>query len=106
MGTIRCTRAANGAYYKLSRLAVLKDFRRFRFGAALVLFLNDYVRADARARAAAVDADADAAAASEAISRSTSSGPRANNLSDAAAPAATVPVVCHSQIPVKGFYGK
>ncbi|KAF9652508.1 acyl-CoA N-acyltransferase [Thelephora ganbajun] len=34
-------------YYKLSRLAVLKDYRRFSFGRALVLGLHDWVRIDA-----------------------------------------------------------
>ena len=82
IGTIRCTRAADGAYYKLSRLAVRRDFRRFRLGRALVLALHAHVRADACARARA----------------------------EADAPGSRVPgrvrVVCHSQIPAKGFYAK
>ena len=45
VGTIRpvCT----PGYYKLSRLAVLKDYRQYSFGRALVLGLHDWVRADA-----------------------------------------------------------
>ncbi|KAI0751013.1 acyl-CoA N-acyltransferase [Daedaleopsis nitida] len=47
VGTIRCTKTKE--YYKLSRLAVLKEFRQYRFGRALVLSLHDHVRADAKA---------------------------------------------------------
>ncbi|KAI0346863.1 acyl-CoA N-acyltransferase [Trametopsis cervina] len=46
VGTIRITKG-NG-YYKLSRLAVLKDYRQFRFGRKLVETVSDYVRADAK----------------------------------------------------------
>lgn len=46
IGTIRCTKSQD--YYKLSRLAVLKDYRKFRFGRALVLSLHDFVIADAK----------------------------------------------------------
>jgi len=45
VGTIRCSKGKD--YYKLSRLAVLKDHREFRFGRALVLALHDFARADA-----------------------------------------------------------
>ncbi|KAI0722761.1 acyl-CoA N-acyltransferase [Earliella scabrosa] len=72
IGTIRCTRTKD--YYKLSRLAVLKEYRQYRFGRALVLSLHDFVKADAKA-----------------------SGSRVSD---------TVKVIAHSQIPVKGFYGK
>ena len=72
IGTIRCTK--HEGYYKLSRLAVLKDFRQYRFGRALVQSLHDHVTADAKA-----------------------SGLRAPQ---------TVKIIAHSQIPVKGFYGK
>ena len=72
IGTIRCTKTHE--YYKLSRLAVLEDFRNYRFGAALVQSLHDFVKADAK-----------------------KSGSRVLD---------TVKVVSHSQIPVKGFYGK
>ena len=45
VGTIRpvCT----PGYYKLSRLAVLKGYRQFAFGRALVLGLHDWVHTDA-----------------------------------------------------------
>ena len=45
MGTIRAVRTPG--YYKLGRLAVLKDYRRFSFGRALVLGFHDWVRTDA-----------------------------------------------------------
>ncbi|KAJ8469888.1 hypothetical protein ONZ51_g8694 [Trametes cubensis] len=47
IGTIRCVKMKD--YYKLTRLAVLKDYRKYRFGRALVQSLHDYVKADARA---------------------------------------------------------
>ena len=72
IGTIRCTKTEQ--YYKLSRLAVLKDFRKYRFGRALVQSLHDFAKADAKA-----------------------SGSRVSE---------TIKVIAHSQIPVKGFYGK
>lgn len=46
VGTIRCTKHAR--YYKLSRLAVLADCRRFRLGRALVLALHAHVQQDAQ----------------------------------------------------------
>ncbi|KZT71446.1 acyl-CoA N-acyltransferase [Daedalea quercina L-15889] len=46
VGTIRCTK--HEGYYKLSRLAVLKDHRRYRFGRALVLALHNHVQLDAK----------------------------------------------------------
>ncbi|KAH9948414.1 acyl-CoA N-acyltransferase [Amylocystis lapponica] len=46
VGTIRCTKAKD--YYKLSRLAVLKDYRKFRFGQELVLALHNFVRSEAQ----------------------------------------------------------
>ncbi|KAI1796174.1 acyl-CoA N-acyltransferase [Ganoderma leucocontextum] len=74
IGTIRCVKTSH--YYKLGRLAVLKDYRQYRFGRALVQSLHHFVKADAKA---------------------TTSGSRVSD---------TVKVVSHSQIPVKGFYGK
>ncbi|KAF9464860.1 acyl-CoA N-acyltransferase [Collybia nuda] len=47
IGTIRVYKAPGGGYYKLSRLAVLKDYRSYRFGRELVLALHDWVRTDA-----------------------------------------------------------
>ncbi|KAM5535484.1 hypothetical protein V8D89_010821 [Ganoderma adspersum] len=75
IGTIRCVAAHD--YYKLTRLAVLKDYRQYRFGRALVLSLHDFVKVDARAKT-----------------------PPGSRVAD------TASVVSHSQIPVKGFYGK
>lgn len=46
IGTIRCARIGTG--FKLGRLAVLKDYRSFKFGAKLVLALYDYARAKAK----------------------------------------------------------
>ncbi|KAG6903398.1 hypothetical protein C0995_005421 [Termitomyces sp. Mi166 len=46
VGTIRGYKAPGG-YYKLSRLAVLKEYRNFRFGRELVLALHDWVKAQA-----------------------------------------------------------
>ncbi|KAF8076661.1 acyl-CoA N-acyltransferase [Lyophyllum atratum] len=46
IGTIRAYKAPGG-YYKLSRLAVLKDYRSFRFGRGLVQALHDWVKTDA-----------------------------------------------------------
>jgi len=45
VGTIRCVKSKG--QYKLSRLAVLKDYRQFRFGRELVLALHVFVREDA-----------------------------------------------------------
>ncbi|KAI0772135.1 acyl-CoA N-acyltransferase [Trametes elegans] len=72
VGTIRCVKFAG--YYKLTRLAVLKEYRQYRFGRALAQSLHDHVKADARA--------------------------------SGLGPPDTAKVVAHSQIPVKGFYGK
>ncbi|KAI0650526.1 acyl-CoA N-acyltransferase [Trametes meyenii] len=72
VGTIRCVKLKE--YYKLTRLAVLMDYRKYRFGRLLVESLHDYVKSDAKASSRG-DAD-------------------------------SVKVVSHSQLPVKGFYGK
>ena len=101
VGTIRCTRAADGAYYKLSRLAVHRDFRRFRFGRALVLSLHAFVRADAGARASHGGSPLPTARAAGAAGAGAGAAPG----EDGSAPESVL-VVCHSQIPAKGFYGK
>ncbi|TFK43765.1 acyl-CoA N-acyltransferase [Crucibulum laeve] len=72
IGTIRAYKMPGARYYKLSRLAVLKDYRRYRFGRELVLTLHDWVRQQALQ----------------------------------AGDAGPVKIVCHSQIPVKGFYAR
>ncbi|KAF5387885.1 hypothetical protein D9615_000624 [Tricholomella constricta] len=71
VGTIRMNKAPGG-YYKLSRLAVLKDYRSFHFGRELVLALHDCAKSDA----------------------------------SAAGTTEYLEIVCHSQLPVKGFYDK
>lgn len=72
IGTVRAYRVEGPDYYKLGRLAVLKPYRRHRFGRDLVLALHQWVRDDAQ---------------------------RIGALQPAR-------VVCHSQLPVKGFYAK
>lgn len=47
IGTIRGYKQPGSEYYKLSRLAVLEPYRRFRFGKSLVLALHDWVWKDA-----------------------------------------------------------
>jgi len=83
IGTIRASRSSPGTtkrpYYKLSRLAVLKEYRRYRFGRALVQRLHDWVAEDTIARVTQQD--------------------------DEHSPD-VVEIVSHSQIPVKGFYVK
>lgn len=46
IGTIRAYQPEGVSYYKLSRLAVLKDYRRFKFGGALVLALHNWTKAE------------------------------------------------------------
>jgi len=50
IGTIRAYRPPTSNYYKLSRLAVRKDYRTFGFGRELVSAFHDWVAADARQR--------------------------------------------------------
>jgi hypothetical protein len=52
IGTVRASRASYGGvpHYKLSRLAVLKDFREHHFGRELVLALHKWVTADSLSR--------------------------------------------------------
>ncbi|KAF8138357.1 acyl-CoA N-acyltransferase [Boletus edulis] len=71
IGTIRAYRAEGEKYYKLSRLAVLKPYRKYHFGRDLVLALHRWVNEDAIRSGLQV-----------------------------------ARVVCHSQLPVKGFYAK
>ncbi|KZT24597.1 acyl-CoA N-acyltransferase [Neolentinus lepideus HHB14362 ss-1] len=72
IGTIRAYRPNGAPYYKLGRLAVLKDYRKYGFGRELVLALHAWVIQDAKARGRT----------------------------------GTIPVISHSQIPVKRFYAK
>ncbi|KAK2466039.1 hypothetical protein APHAL10511_001681 [Amanita phalloides] len=50
IGTIRCHKVPDTHYYKLTRLAVLEEYRRFGFGRELVQALHDRVK-DAAMRA-------------------------------------------------------
>ncbi|KAJ2913281.1 hypothetical protein MD484_g7123, partial [Candolleomyces efflorescens] len=72
IGTIR-TVLTNGDYYKLTRLAVLKEYRKYRFGRELVESMHEWVKAHA------LETNADRR---------------------------PVTIVCHSQLPVQGFYAK
>lgn len=47
IGTIRAFRFPGKDYYKLSRLAILSDYRKYRLGRELVLALHEWVKADA-----------------------------------------------------------
>ncbi|PPQ78215.1 hypothetical protein CVT25_015534 [Psilocybe cyanescens] len=47
VGTIRAVNFPEKKYYKLTRLVVLKDYRKYHFGRALVLKMHDWVREDA-----------------------------------------------------------
>lgn len=47
IGTIRVYKMPGANYYKSSRLAVLKEYRRHRFGRELVLSLHDWVKGQA-----------------------------------------------------------
>ena len=44
IGTIRVYKMPEADYYKLTRLAVLKEYRNYKFGRALVLALHEWVR--------------------------------------------------------------
>ncbi len=70
VGTIRASRGRG--YYKLSRLAVLRDYRKYGLGRELVQAVHDWVRRDAQA----------------------------------AGLTGVVKIRCHSQIYIKGFYGR
>lgn len=48
IGTIRAYKMPGASYYKLSRLAVLKEYRRRRFGRELVMSLHDWVKGQAQ----------------------------------------------------------
>ncbi|KAH9060954.1 acyl-CoA N-acyltransferase [Lactarius vividus] len=50
IGTIRASRTSNTDYYKLSRLAVLNDYRKLHLGRELVFALHDWVATDALSR--------------------------------------------------------
>jgi len=76
----------HGAYYKLTRLAVLKDYRKYSFGRLLVIAMHEWIKEDALH-----DLEAQQVATSQGTG---APGP------------ATVKVITSSQMPVKAFYGK
>ncbi|KAH9482530.1 hypothetical protein JR316_0004630 [Psilocybe cubensis] len=47
VGTIRAVKFPEKNYYKLTRLVVLEEYRKYRYGHALVLKLHEWVRKDA-----------------------------------------------------------
>lgn len=77
VGTIRYTKFEK--YSKLSRLVVLKEYRQYKLGRALVEALHKYAIQDATRSV-----------------ESTANGAQSN----------VIRIACHSQIPVKGFYAK
>ncbi|CAA7260085.1 unnamed protein product [Cyclocybe aegerita] len=84
--------------YKLTRLAVLKEYRQFRFGRALVLALHEWVRKHALGLALT--------ASSSASSSSSVSSVSGTSATATEHPPAAVTIVAHSQIPAKGFYAR
>ncbi|KIM46421.1 hypothetical protein M413DRAFT_64994 [Hebeloma cylindrosporum] len=103
IGTIRASRSdyagtttkRQSYYYKLSRLAVLKEYRRYQFGRALVQRLHDWVAQDAIAPRATQQQQGD------------DDDERQSNFAAPVPPAShVVEIISHSQIPVKGFYAK
>ena len=105
MGTIRCIK--NEHYYKLSRLAVLEQYRKFRFGRALVLALHDHVKRNAKADRELTSPVAIPIATTHIQTVApttkkilTDDDLFAGNYLD------VVRVHCHSQIPVKAFYAR
>ncbi|KAF8663411.1 hypothetical protein AX16_000983 [Volvariella volvacea WC 439] len=51
IGTIRGYKVPGTPYYKLTRLAILKGYRKFKFGRSLVLAFHDWVKQDAQRNA-------------------------------------------------------
>ena len=99
VGTIRCIK--NKHYYKLTRLAVLKQYRKFRFGSELVSALHLHViqheKNAKKLPSPTTTAHATAATATDIL-------PTSDDLS--AGNFDVVRVHCHSQIPVKSFYAR
>ena len=99
VGTIRCIK--NKHYYKLTRLAILKQYRKFRFGSELVLALHEHAMSNAhtgkKLTSPTATAHAPAATATDIL-------PTSDDLS--AGDSDIVRIHCHSQIPVKSFYAR
>jgi hypothetical protein len=98
IGTIRTFKRKDAdhsyVYYKLSRLAVLKNYRQHKFGRDLVLALHDWV-INSESKGITIGRDL-----------SSSSSPSISGQASDPVPGRYVEVVSHSQIPVKGFYAK
>ncbi|TFK68186.1 hypothetical protein BDN72DRAFT_842096 [Pluteus cervinus] len=136
VGTIRGYKVPDTTYYKLTRLAVLKPYRRFRFGSVLVSVFHDWVQEDARIQlgqgksslTASTSTNRDVSHGgqhhgesahdvlplpsadgiiSTIVSSSTQTNPTVNKIGTGSEVGErVVEIVCHSQIPVKGFYAK
>lgn len=102
VGTVRAFKMPGKDYYKLTRLAVLHDYRRHRLGYALVQRMHDWVRQDHYDRQLQLQGDADE---DSVIPIPNGIGIGKVNGRDAA-PAGLVEIVLHSQIPAKAFYAK
>jgi predicted GNAT family N-acyltransferase len=48
VGTVRAVRPEGASYFKLGRLAVLKEYRQYKFGQELVLALHDWAVAETK----------------------------------------------------------
>ncbi|KAF9534675.1 acyl-CoA N-acyltransferase [Crepidotus variabilis] len=84
IGTIRGFRVPNKSYYKLTRLAILKDYRKYRLGRELVLALHNWVMQDCHNH----------------TEDTASENPRTTPSPT------TVDIVTHSQLYIKPFYAK
>lgn len=85
IGTIRVNildSSSSSFRYKLGRLAILKPYRKYGLGKVLVERLHEWVVDDAR------------------VPRGK---PHRNSTGD---DSKDIEIICHSQIPVKGFYSK
>lgn len=107
IGTIRGYKQPGSEYYKLSRLAVLEPYRRFRFGKSLVLALHDWVWKDASlavisTRAKTQDDGTSGRMSNESPIDSINTG----HVIGTESGEKVVEIVLHSQMPVKGFYVK
>ncbi|KAJ8455487.1 hypothetical protein ONZ45_g18933 [Pleurotus djamor] len=124
VGTIRAYKSSPhipNPYYKLTRLAVLKPYRQYKFGRELVEALHNWVKHDAltskngnliedtrtrhldnpvSSNLNVEEEDTPGSDSSNSNSNSTANGNGNRNGRD------WVQVIAHSQIPVKGFYAK
>ncbi|KLO15907.1 acyl-CoA N-acyltransferase, partial [Schizopora paradoxa] len=90
VGTLRTAASdttTTETYYKIGRLVVLKEYRQFRFGRALVLKAHEWIQQDA-------------------VRNTIATVPTTPNPSSGSSSLRTVRVVSHSQLPVVNFYAK